>query len=248
MVPPPQPEFAAVPLMLANDEVHVWHAQLDTLAEQQVALEALLNDEERVRANRFRFPHDRLHFALARGILRSLLAAYCGLPATDLVLVYGSSGKPALAGPPEKGLQFNLSHSHGRAVYAFTRGRRVGIDVEQVRDLKDADAIVERFFSADEIAAYQALPAEARQRAFFSGWARKEAFIKALGAGLGYPLTEFSVTLVPSQPARFVAMPSDQDPRDWMLSELPIDPDFVSALAVAGTGLRILCRRWPPIP
>ena len=89
-------------------------------------------------------------------------------------------------------------------MFAFARGFRVGIDVELVRDLKNADQIVARFFSAEEAAAYAALPPAARRQGFFSGWARKEAFVKALGRGLGQSLAAFTVTLAPADAAQYL--------------------------------------------
>jgi 4'-phosphopantetheinyl transferase len=230
------------PIDLGSDEVHVWHARLDQLAEQQPELDELLSEEERVRANRYCFLADRNRFILARGILRSLLAAYTGSSAAEIDFIYAGAGKPGLDRPADTGLQFNLSHSHGFAAYAFARGRRLGIDVELVRAMRDADAIVERYFSPQELAAYRALPVDARQRGFFNGWVRKEAFVKALGAGLGHPLSEFSVSLAPSEPARFVGIPSDQAAAGWRLSELNFDPAYAAAVVADNGEFRVVSR------
>jgi 4'-phosphopantetheinyl transferase len=242
-LPPGLPAHAAA---LSDDEVHVWHARLDDLTGRLSELEVLLDAEERARAARYRMARDRLHFTLARGILRALLAAYCQVPPAVIAIACSAAGKPALAGPAGEQLRFNLSHSHGLAAYAFTRGRRVGIDVEYVREMIEAEGIVERYFAPDEIAAYQALPAEARLRGFFNGWVRKEAFVKALGEGLGFPLTEFAVSLAPGEPARLLHIPAEQGAAgDWTLCELAIDSAYGCALAVEGRKLRINCRQWP---
>ena len=101
-------------------------------------------------------------------------------------------------------LRFNLAHSHELALYAFTRGREIGVDIEYLRALPDADQIADRFFSARENATLQALPASQRRQAFFNCWTRKEAYIKAIGKGLSQPLDQFEVSLAPGDPARLL--------------------------------------------
>jgi 4'-phosphopantetheinyl transferase len=237
------PSDGPEPLELSAGQIHVWHARLDGPDVHLQSLEALLNDEELERANRFRFPFGRAHFVAARCILRCLAGAYQGLQPAGVKLEYSPSGKPALEG--DDGLQFNLSHSHALAVYAFARGRRVGIDVELIRDLQEAESIVERFFSPQESAAFQALPTEARQRGFFNGWVRKEAFVKALGEGLGHPLASFSVSLAPGEPARFTHQPADQIAADWRLYDLAVDDAYTCALVAEGGEARVMCKKWP---
>ena len=89
------------------------------------------------------------------------------------------------------------------------------------------------------------LPAEARKRAFFNGWVRKEAFVKALGEGLGHPFTGFAVSLTPGEPARMLSIGGNRAAAAaWMLCELSNDPAYVSALAVEGARLQVSCRPW----
>jgi 4'-phosphopantetheinyl transferase len=114
-------------------------------------------------------------------------------------------GKPALSRRfANSDLRFNVSHSEDVAVYAFSRGREIGVDVEAVRELRDADDIAVRFFSRRENEAYLALDPRDRLLGFFNCWTRKEAFIKALGDGLYYPLDCFDVSLAPDEPARIL--------------------------------------------
>ena len=121
---------------------------------------------------------------------------------------YQAHGKPEL-GPPWKacGLEFNVSHSHELAVYAFTRGSQIGVDVECIRPMPNAAALLERFFSPEEVQQWQQMPAERQLRAFFQGWTRKEAWLKAVGSGLSFPLNQFCVTL--DGPARVLSIRGD---------------------------------------
>ena len=173
---------------------HVWRAQLDPAPGEVHRLMGMLSKDEHARAERFRFDQDRRRFVVARGVLRSLLALYLGLPPQKVQLTYGASGKPCL---PRGVLRFNLDAGE-LGLYAFTSSREVGIDVEHVRQLDDMDQIARRFFSVNEVASLEALPESARpSTAFFNCWTRKEAYVKARGEGLALPLDGFDVSLAP---------------------------------------------------
>ena len=178
-------------LQIAPGEVHVWAANLALPSQQLAEMEAVLDDAERGRASRFVQPLHRDRFIAAHGFLRRLLGRSLQLEPGVIQFVAGAQGKPAIDG----GLEFNLAHSGDVALIALARGRAVGVDVEQVRAMPDAEGIAARFFSADEQAALAATPAGGRQDAFFNIWTRKEAWIKAIGAGLSFPLDQLTVSL-----------------------------------------------------
>jgi 4'-phosphopantetheinyl transferase len=215
-----------------QDAIEVVVTRLDAEPAAVRASAATLSNAERMRASRFAFDRDRDRFVVARARLRRLLGSRLGVPPEAVELELGSHGKPALTGRfAETELRFNVSHSDDLAVYAFSSGRDVGIDVEAIRALPDADAIAARFFSRRENAAYQALDPRDRPLGFFQCWTRKEAFIKALGEGLSHPLDSFDVTLAPGEPAEFWridAAPGDD--RGWRLESVTPAPGFVAAV------------------
>jgi 4'-phosphopantetheinyl transferase len=218
----------------ADDAVEVVATTLDVGRESVRALTALLSDAERQRASRFMFERDRRRFTVARARLRQLLAARLGVEPESVELAYGTHGKPALARrSTDSDLRFNVSHSADVAVYAFAGGREVGIDVEVVRAIADADDIAARSFSPRENEAYLALDPQDRPLGFFNCWTRKEAFIKALGDGLSHPLDRFDVSLTPGEPARIVRV--DSTPGEhcgWTLHGLSPGPGLVGAVVV----------------
>jgi 4'-phosphopantetheinyl transferase len=191
-----------------------------------------LSADERRRANRFAFERDRRRFIVGRAWLRRQLASRLSLRPEIVEIEYGPRGKPVLpARLADSGLRFNVSHSEDLAVYAFARGREIGIDVEAVRAIEDADAIAARFFSARENSAYRALDSRDKPLGFFSCWTRKEAFIKALGDGLYHPLDSFDVSLAPGEPARLLrvgGVPGDRC--GWNLESFSPAPGFVAAV------------------
>lgn len=230
---------------LDGSGVHVWSAPLDPPEEAVFRCASLLAPDERARADRFRFERHRRQFTVARGVLRTLLGRYLEVDPRILEFRYASHGKPELGGRfAGSGLRFNLSHSGEVALYAFTRGREVGVDVEHVHPLDDAVHIAERFFSAAENAAFRALPAEVKEEAFFLCWTRKEAYIKAIGEGLSLPLHEFDVSLAPGEPARLLGAVDPAQAHRWTLRELDPAPGYAGAIVVEGAEWELSCWRW----
>lgn len=221
-------------LFPADEAIDVVTTRLKVEAEAVHASAALLSDAERQRASRFAFDRDRNRFIVARARLRQLLAARLGVRPASVELVYGARGKPALARRfARSGLRFNVSHSNDVAVYAFALGREVGIDVEAVRVMNDADSIAARFFSQFENKAYLALDPEDKLPGFFNCWTRKEAFIKALGNGLYYPLDRFDVSLTPGEPANILRVESTPGGDcEWTLHSFVPEPGFIGAVVV----------------
>jgi 4'-phosphopantetheinyl transferase len=152
--------------------------RLDVGPEAVRASAALLSDAERQRANRFAFDRDRRRFIVARAGLRKLLSVRLSVRPESVELTYGPHGKPTVSRRcADADLRFNVSHSEDVAVYAFAPGREIGVDVEAVRVLPDADDIAACFFSRCENEAYRALDPRDRPLGFFNCWTRKEAFL-----------------------------------------------------------------------
>ena len=207
----------------------VWLADLDDAAAVEGAGE-VLSEDERARAQRFVFDVHRRRFIAARAWLRRCLAERLGRPAASLRFEYGPVGKPALAGTDR--LRFNLSHSGRYALLAVTEGAEVGVDIEHVRPLSDMEALAERVFSAAERAALAAVPADRRVEAFFAGWTRKEAYIKARGEGIGM-LGAIEVALSPGQAPRLVRVADRPDePERWSIEALSPVPGFAAAVCL----------------
>ena len=239
------PSFSPPPLDLAltSDEIHVWCAPLDLSVSRFEMLSQTLSLDERMRAERFHFEKDRKRFIIGRGILRIILGYYLGVEPSRLQFCYGKCGKPALANTFGNGiLHFNLSRSEGLALYAFSRDYQVGADIEYIRHIPEVDQIVERFFSATENNVFRALPESKKKEAFFNCWTRKEAFIKAIGDGLFYPLDKFDVSLVPGEPAELLGIDGDsKGPSQWTIQQLKPAFGFAAAFAVQGRSLRLHC-------
>jgi 4'-phosphopantetheinyl transferase len=237
------PDFRIDPgLTLAEDIVHLWRVDLDAIAGEESRWSATLSEDELVRAGRFHFQLDRQHFIAGRAWLRQAIAAYLKTDAKDLTFAYSEKSKPSLDGAHSgSGLSFNISHSGGIALFAFTRSRQIGVDVEHVRHDFDTAAIAARFFSQREQEQLSALPLEQSYEAFFRCWTRKEAYIKATGDGLSLPLNQFDVSIAENdQNALLATRPDDREAEQWSLRDVRIKPGYCGALCVSGTGWNLV--------
>jgi len=235
---------ASSPADLIGREVHVWCARLDRSPRSLAVLERLLSADERQRASRFHFERDRRRYACARGVLRSLLGEYLGMKPETVAFKYGAHGKPALDARAVDAMMFNVSHSEELALFAFARGIDLGVDVEAVRPVSDAEQIATSFFSPREVGRLLALPVALRQEAFFACWTMKEAYLKALGSGLAKPLDAFDVTFAPDEVARLVVLGDEDETRRWRLQALAPATGYKAALVTDGPTTTVRCWAW----
>jgi 4'-phosphopantetheinyl transferase len=230
---------------LLDDEVHVWRARLDG-AERGTTMGALLSADERERAAGFYRKLDAEQFVVARGILRRILAGYLDTVPASLCFEKNEHGKPSLAGEHAGSLSFNISHSGTVGLFAVSRQRVLGIDIERHDTELDYARLSRRLFSPAEAAALASIDdAKERVKAFFRCWTRKEAYIKAQGKGMVLGLRSFDVTLAPGEGARLVTTrPDAAEAGRWQLRDLQPAPGYAAALAVKGWDWTLRCWTW----
>jgi 4'-phosphopantetheinyl transferase len=227
----------------ARGDIHVWPIPIAAVVPRVTSLHALLADSERDAAARFRFDRDRVRFICRRGAVRSILARYVGMSPESLQFRRGPHGKPELLDAPPR-LQFNVSGSGDLAVLAIGLDGRVGVDVEALRSIPNAEGVAAICFSAAERTALAGTTGADRHVAFLSGWTRKEAFVKAVGEGLSYPLQEFDVTLRPGEAARLLRIRGDAHAASrWSMAAFTPSAGYVAAVAVEGQRCRVITPR-----
>jgi 4'-phosphopantetheinyl transferase len=230
-------------LILSEDDVHIWRADLEIDEYAQRSFLTLLSPDEKNRAQKFRFARDSRNFIAARGILRSLIGRYLAINPAQVSIQYSKFGKPCIAN--NNFLQFNISHSQNLALLAFTKRFTIGIDVEFVNPEIEAKDIAVNFFAKNEIVSLHALPEKQQALGFFNCWTRKEAFIKAVGEGLSFPLDKFEVSLEPGKPAKLLA--TDWDPKaisKWSMYSMSPGENFVGCLVIEGIVDQVKFWNW----
>jgi 4'-phosphopantetheinyl transferase len=223
---------------IVGREVHAWPVLIRGPNAVVAECESFLSPEEITRAAAFVFEDLRRSFLLSRGALRFLIGRYLRISPEKVLLIHNSHGKPSLAHPKgtSKPFEFNASHSGEIALFAFTTGCELGVDVEQVRPLEGMARVASQFFSREESEDLFSLPLVEREQAFFLCWTRKEAYVKAIGHGLSIPLDSFQVTLRPGEPARFLHLDHDASlAQAWMLHNLEVTTGYAAALAYRDT-------------
>ena len=199
----PGPEPPPLPAVEGFGQLHLWLIDLDAGSEAEDWL--LLDEAEQSRARRFVFAHDRRRYVAAHAALRRLLSACTAQPPNLLRFRTGEFGKPFLVGLPA--CFFNLSHSQGAGLIGISSTAEIGVDVEILRSIPDADALSRDNFSSAEQAALSSAQGPSRDLRFLSGWTRKEACLKAVGSGLSIHPATFEVGLEPE--TREVAIQSE---------------------------------------
>jgi 4'-phosphopantetheinyl transferase len=212
-------------MLLSTTEVQVWQSYLDVSSERIQELTMLLSEDERERADRFYQKTDRDAFVAARGILRILLGRYLDRDPAQLKLSYSDRGKPFLEG---NSLQFNVSHSHGLALYAFARDRAVGIDLEYIREI-EVESLAQRFFSDREFRQIQSLTPPLQTATFFRYWTAKEAYLKATGEGLA----GLSGIEIEERNSTELALVGEEIDR-WHLQPIDSAPNYAATLVACG--------------
>lgn len=227
--------------------VEVWKIPLTVSEEILKTYVNCLSVDERSRADRFRFADDRRKFIVARGTLRHLLSQQFDQPPAAIEFCYGEYGKPSVS--PASRLEtaqsstgscdfhFNISHSGELALCAFGHHRRVGIDLEKLKDIQRLDGMMERCLSTHEQREVVAAPNS--MQAFLQRWTCKEAYLKAIGMGLVQPMTTVEVAL---NPPKLIAVPNDCE-LDWQLHLIEVPNDYVGAIVVEGKA-EIKLSQW----
>lgn len=226
-------------LSLSANAVDVWLARLDLDRDLSPRRLAVLSTEERQRAVGMA-TEPRRRFLAARSVLRALIASYLATEPGRLEFSCSGKGKPRLAGPyTGQRLHFNLSHSGDRALFAFGRSP-LGVDVERVRPLRDPQGLARRVLATTERRELEAMPAPARHQAFFAWWTLKEAYVKAVGTGIGLPLRSIAVTMAPGSEPVLLRKRGQRDP-DWTLACLEPQDGLAGALAIRQPHCSLRC-------
>lgn len=223
--------------------VYVWEGRLDVPGRVTARARALLSPDERKRADRFVYDRHRRRYTVAQAHLRRVLAGLTGAQPEQVRFRFGRHGKPFLPGGPS----FNQSHSEERIMIAVATEGRLGIDIEETREVRHMLALADKNFAADESARLRSAPIPERRVLFFRLWTRKEAFLKALGVGLTHPLRLFSVDPSPRATQGLLAVKHlGENPAAWHLGGVPCSAGAEAALAVDRTGIGVEALRYDP--
>lgn len=220
---------------LSGDDVQVWLGAVPANDTEVSAYTLLLDEPERRRADRFQVAASRNEFVFGRAMLRILLGNCLDIDPAMVNIGYGTRGKPRLEGLTTKdlNLHFNLAHSHSLVAIALALGREVGVDIEWRERSIDWPSIAGRIFSEMELCEMRALSSSDQELAFYHGWTRKEAYLKAIGKGLCEDISTIEVTFAPEKPTAVLNLPNASTATQfWKIHDLPLPAGYVGALVI----------------
>jgi 4'-phosphopantetheinyl transferase len=219
-------------------KLEFWQLDLDEYA-ADVPLEGL-SAHEHARAARMIFERDARRYLACRHALRCVLADALDCAVQSVVIETDDVGKPRLGG--DGMLQFNVSHSAHVGLIALSRCTPIGVDIEVVRPIVDADALARSHFTDDELEEWSRAAEPLRDQTFIACWTRKEACLKALGVGLSAPLVTVNAGCHPD--VRVVAVPVGERRCTLTLYPLEVSRGVAAAVALAGPEAVTLARRY----
>ena len=219
-------------LKLSENEIHVWQIDIESQLQYLETYWSHLSNLEQSRASKFRFEIHKNKYIIRTGILRILLSNYRMCQPNEIEFKIGEFGKPKLT---NSDLAFNLSHSKNKAIIAIAINLQLGIDIEYIDEKIKAKEIAGNFFSNEEIKQLCALEDVKLADGFFNIWTKKEAFIKAIGTGLTYPLDAFDVSLDNSEQKALTRLDNSfTEAQKWNLFSIKTFNNFKGALAYIG--------------
>ena len=220
-------------ISLPQNDIHIWSSALNSCPSEITDLKKTLSVDELIRADKYFFNHHRDHFIVGRGLLRHLLANYLQITPSEVKFVYDEYGKPSIGNlQTNDKLNFNVSHSSDHILYAISRNRNIGIDLEYNRDDFPVDEVSKRFLSPPELEMLSASPALSKTTLFYQLWTRKEAYSKGIGKGLSIPFNKFDVSQTPGDPVtELINNHLSFSTTRWYVKDIMINPDYAAAIA-----------------
>jgi 4'-phosphopantetheinyl transferase len=228
-----------IPPSLLPGEAHVWAVPMAANEPFLERVGAAISPDEQARASAFRIEDARRRFLITRGALRLLLGHYLCVPPEDLKFDFEVYTKPRLA-PGHRAsvdMRYNVSHSGDLALVAVTTGCEIGVDIEQLRAVKQMEEIAQRYFHRLEVDAVLATRVKDRPAAFFRCWTAKEALLKAIGSGITATLDAFEVPLDEAFEGwvDLSRIRQDQTHSQCWLERLSPVPKYIAAIAFVGS-------------
>lgn len=210
---------------LVPREIHIWSFPVFEYRNWADSHQHILSERELEKARRFYREEDRIRSRVVYVLLRQILSLYTGMPPAVIPILPDEKGKPYMEGGNAP--LFNFSHSGDRALYVFSPDRPVGADVEEEKECRDLDGLVEMCCSPGETALLEKIPPDERAGLFYRFWSFKEAYLKGTGTGITVPLKEIDSS-------------AGDRIGEWTVKSLNCWPGYSAAAAVRDENPRLI--------
>ena len=215
---------------LGDQEVHLWWLPLTLDPVQTELALSWLSDIQRDKYVRRAASGQQLSYLAGRYFLLKLLGAYVGQKPADVLLSYSRLNKPYLS-HHEQCVEFNFTDTRINerfyGLFAFSKNRAVGVDIEALSRRSNFHAIAQRRFTVEELA-FVGEPVNPEK--FLALWTRKEAYGKATGLGINFKMNQRNLVKANKLDLAF----ADDDERVWQLSQIQPHKDFIASVVYSG--------------
>lgn len=210
------------PINIPKNSVHIWKTNINPLPYPGDTVIQQLSENEQRKAYSHYFKKDTQSYVIRKMNLRKILSYYLNVEPLEVKFTTNPFGKPLLAHVHDN-LEFTTSCSENLVLYAISKGRKIGIDVEKTREIQEINQIAERYFSKQEKKLLNNVQKNRKIEAFYSIWTRKEAYLKAMGSGWSCYDEKFNLS---------------SDLEITLLTFTP-SPGYIASISVEGTNLRL---------
>jgi len=220
---------------LKPGDVDVWYLWPERVADRERLQRhaRILANDERTRAESFRFENDRNLHLLSKAFVRILLSRYTSIDPSAWEFVRNEYGKPAISSPANAAhISFNISHTKGLIAGVFALNSAVGIDAENHHQRVDALSIAHDYLSFTEYSVLCKAATSDRDRRFLEFWTLKEAYAKAKGMGMSMDLSRFTFEIHNENATISFHSKDADDSSFWNFRLLRPGPDHTAAVAV----------------
>ncbi len=226
------------------DAVDIWRIPLDLAATDIEKYHACLNEEELARAAKLKIREKQNQFVVSRAYLKTILSRILDKETRQIKIQHTAQGKPYIKEQYQgEEIHFNLSHSETQAIIALTLSQEIGIDIQKIEANKDYTSLSQRFFSTQEKVELEDINADNLSCYFYTCWARKEAFIKAVGEGLAYGLNNFDVSVEPECTLSQIKLHQHlENNLSWFNITVDCEPGYAAALAISDPAVNLRYR------
>lgn len=225
-------------IKLLTEDIHIWQAFIDDRFNDLMDMN-IFCEEEKLRAESFKFDIDRYYYLARHTLLRKILGKY--IDPEEIKFKYNDHKKPVLLiSPSSPDLNFNLSFSSGHFILAICRGTEIGVDIERVKELDKLDQVARTNFTAREYHQLMELPEELRKQYFFKLWTRKEAVMKGKGEGFYLSPLDFEISFRNMDGIQQVIIPgAKRKDNTWKVSGVHTSENCEAAVATQKTKFKI---------
>ncbi len=181
-----------------NEKIYLMKNTSNTWLPEHDKLLKYVSPERQKKIGRYKFDSDKVNSLYAAILSRLGITRLLGCQNCDLIFDYLDNHKPVLnvdCHPDAAAIDFNFSHTKGAVIAGITKDESIGVDIEKIDDAPfDVMRLV---FHPAEIDYVNSFSGEAKSKAFFEIWTKKEAYTKCLGLGLAADLCSINTLEAP---------------------------------------------------